>query len=395
MAMPHLLRRSILAIGLLGLLNASALAVEPSSVRFATFNASLNRTAAGELIEHLQSRDRLQIKRVAEVVQRVRPQVLLRNEFDYDPQGRAAELFQRNYLGVSQNGQPSIDYPHRFTAPVNTGEPSGLDLDHDGQSDGPNDAYGFGRFPGQYGMIVYSMLPIDLDAVRTFQKFLWMDMPSAHVPRLPETGEAYYSPAAWNVLRLSSKSFWDLPLSVDGQTIHLLVSHPTPPVFDGPEDRNGRRNHDEIRLLADYIDPARGNYLVDDLGRRGGLANESHFIIAGDLNADPEDGDSFQHAARQLTEHHLVDGGKFPASRGAVERSRQRPRENASHRGEPAHDTADFGRAGNLHVDYVLPSRTLKTVESGVFWPARDEPGAELVRASDHRMVWIDVQLKP
>ena len=41
--------------------------------------------------------------------------------------------------------------------------------------------------------------------------------------------------------------------NVKGKTFHLLASHPTPPVFDGDEDRNGKRNHDEVRLIADYI----------------------------------------------------------------------------------------------------------------------------------------------
>ena len=34
-------------------------------------------------------------------------------------------------------------------------------------------------------------------------------------------------------------------IQIDGKTVHFLTSHPTPPVFDGPEDRNGTRNGDE------------------------------------------------------------------------------------------------------------------------------------------------------
>ena len=54
-------------------------------------------------------------------------------------------------------------------------------------------------------------------------------------------------------------------------TLHVLASHPTPPTFDGPEDRNGRRNHDEIRFWADYISPGQSGYIVDDEGRSGGI----------------------------------------------------------------------------------------------------------------------------
>lgn len=60
------------------------------------------------------------------------------------------------------------------------------------------------------------------------------------------------------VLRLSSKSHWDVPIDIplgDGvtQRVHMLLHHPTPPAFDGQEGRNLRRNHDEIRLFADYV----------------------------------------------------------------------------------------------------------------------------------------------
>lgn len=89
---------------------------------------------------------------VAEIIQRNDPDVLLINEFDYDSSGEAVALFQENYLGVSQNSAKAVDYPYVYLAPSNTGIPSGLDLDNDGATDGPGDAYGFGLFPGQYGL---------------------------------------------------------------------------------------------------------------------------------------------------------------------------------------------------------------------------------------------------
>lgn len=60
-------------------------------------------------------------------------------------------------------------------------------------------------------------------------------------------------PSGLAVLRLSSKSHWDLPDYVGDRVVHVLAAHPTPPVFDGPEDRNGLRNADEIRFWADYV----------------------------------------------------------------------------------------------------------------------------------------------
>jgi hypothetical protein len=246
---------------------------EERSARFATFNASLNRAAEGELVADLSTPDDVQAQAVAEVIQRVRPDVLLINEFDFDAEGLAARLFQRNYLSVGHNGAKPIHYRYRFVAPSNTGIPSGFDLDNSGTVGGPNDAFGFGAYPGQFGMAVFSRYPILRHQVRTFQLFLWQDMPGALLPDDPATPAPadWYSPEELAIFRLSSKSHWDVPVLVGGKVIHTLVSHPTPPVFDGPEDRNGTRNHDEIRLWADYVLPSRSRYLYDDQGQQGGL----------------------------------------------------------------------------------------------------------------------------
>ena len=97
---------------------------------------------------------------------------------------------------MAQNGAEPIHYPHVFLAPSNTGVDSGFDLDNDGQLGGPGDAQGFGFFEGQYGMVLLSQYPIDQLGVRTFQNFLWKDMPGAALPDDPNTPAAqdWYSP---------------------------------------------------------------------------------------------------------------------------------------------------------------------------------------------------------
>src|SRR3712207_5788220 len=112
------------------LLAAPAAAAPPETVRVATFNASLNRAAEGELVADLSTPDDPQAREVAEVVQRVRPDVLLINEFDHAP--AAVDLFRDNYLERGQNGAEPIEYPHAFIAPSNTGVPSGFDLNNNG-----------------------------------------------------------------------------------------------------------------------------------------------------------------------------------------------------------------------------------------------------------------------
>jgi hypothetical protein len=375
----------------------------------ATFNASLTRSSAGDLIDDLSSGDDAQARAVAEIIQRVAPDVLLINEFDYDEDGEAASLFRQLYLeqGLHETVEP-ISFPYFFSAPVNTGIPSGHDLDNRGGIGGPGDALGFGAFPGQYGMLVLSKHPIRTDGIRTFQSFLWRDMPGALLPDGPATAAPtdWYDPDELDVLRLSAKSHWDLPIAFEGGEIRVLVSHPTPPVFDDPPDYpagvdfNGRRNHDEIRFWADYVAGGdRASYIVDDSGRSGGIAAGAAFVIMGDLNADPDDGDSYERSIGLLLDHPRVNDTR-PASAGAIESAHLEGGADDDHIGDPRLDTSDFRDGpGNLRVDYVLPSTGLDIDGAGVFWPMRSEDTFRLVGdsgttpapSSDHRAVWVDL----
>ncbi len=375
----------------------------PEEVRFATFNASLNRFAAGNLAAELSAPGSAQPDAIAEIIQRARPDVLLVNEFDFDAGHVALDGFQDNYLSVAHGSAAPIVYPYRYTAPSNTGIASGLDLDNSGGVGGPGDAFGFGFFEGQFGMAVYSMYPIDFDEIRTFQLFLWKDMPGALLPDNPP-GTPWFTPEELDVVRLSSKSHWDVPIEIGNKTVHFLVSHPTPPVFDGPEDRNGTRNHDEIRFWADYIGPgaSQGSYIYDDNGVSGGLAPGSMFVIAGDQNSDPNDGDSIPGSAQLLLDHPRVNTKVTPSSLGGPEQAALQGVANTTHLSDPAFDTADFGDfppfgPGNLRVDYVLPSKNLRITDAGVFWPETADPLFPLVGtfpfpSSDHKLVWIDVR---
>jgi len=404
------LASALILILLLGLLPASlATAKTFGSVRFATFNASLNRGAAGQALSDLSAPDNDQADAVAEIIQRIRPDVLLINEFDYyaptadAPDGPLVEAFRDNYLEVAHGDAAPIDYPYSFVAESNTGIPSGFDLNNNGVVGGPDDAYGFGFFPGQFGMAVYSRFPIQTEQIRTFQHFLWKDMPGARLPDDPATAAPadWYSPAEQAVFRLSSKSHWDVPITIGRKTVHFLVSHPTPPVFDGPEDRNGTRNFDEIRFWADYITPGEtSSYIYDDASASGGLKGGELFVIAGDQNSDPLDGDSIPGAIQQLIEHDLVNVSFTPSSLGAVEAAALQGGANASHRSDPKYDTADFadGAPGNLRADYVLPRDNIKILDGAVFWPVQADPlfgltGVFPFPSSDHRAVWLDLRV--
>ncbi|MCK7594150.1 endonuclease/exonuclease/phosphatase family protein [Lysobacter sp. CAU 1642] len=374
----------LIALLLLGA--GEAVSAPPAALRIATFNASLNDDA-GRLPQRLREGHE-PARHAAAILQRVRPDIVLINEFDHDPEGLAAHIFRQRYLGRSQAGDAPLDYPHAYAGPVNTGVPSGLDINGDGKVEGPNDAWGFGRHPGQFGMLLLSRHPIDAAALRSFRRFAWSRLPDASRPHHPD-GRPLHSDAVWAQLRLSSKSHWDVPVATPFGTLHLLAAHPTPPVFDGPENLNGLRNHDELKLWKHYLDGGEQSWLCDDQGRCGGLPAGRAFVIIGDLNADPQDGDTQPGAVQQLTSHPRVldypaprsDGGRQATDRGPPKRT------------DPATHTAQFGaRTGNMRVDYVLPSVDFEVVASGVFWPTGDQPEAAWLDCSDHRLVWVDLR---
>lgn len=392
---------NILLGGAITLLIVSACEPEPSPsapkqsvVRFATFNIAMGLEQRGAMAAALESGQDARLKALAAVLQTVRPDVVLLNEFDYDPAVDAAGLLNRNYLERAGDDRQSISYPHSLRPKTNTGIDSGLDLDRNGVTGEPADAWGFGHFPGQYGMLILSRFPIDRDAVRTFQMFPWSKLPGALRPE-NEDGSHYYPDAVWAKLRLSSKNHLDVPIDLGEHTVHLLASHPTPPVFDGPEDRNGKRNHDEIAFWRHYIAEPSAPWIIDDAGRAGGLEAGAAFVIAGDLNADPNDGDAYPGAIAQLLDHPGVNSDCTPKSEGGAEAAEKQAGINLEHSGDPAADTSDFNdeTAGNYRIDYVLPSRGLKVDDCGVYWPESTSPEHEFATFSDHRLVWVDLEL--
>lgn len=370
--------------------------VPPVPLRIATYNIEDVRTS--DLLDSEHPR----LKRVANEIAQLKADILLINEIQFDgdgdpwrpedqPHGMNGERLAQL---VNQSAGP-VRYK-AFMAPSNTGIASGFDLNNDGVitmivpdlpeggvdgSPGPqtaegraygNDAFGFGMFPGQYGMalLVSDRHEVLHDGVRTFQNFLWKDLPGALVPSDPDSGSPWYDDLEWGAMRLSSKSHWDIPIRLEsGEVIHVLASHPTPPAFDGPEMRNKFRNHDEIRFWYEYL--SGGSFLIDDLGRAGGLPEGRPFVIVGDLNADADEGSSFDNPIQKyLLDHPRVAGDYVPAA------SVELPDLDDD-------DTAWWG----LRVDYVLPSTGLTILDGGV----RRSTIVREEATGDHFPVWLDL----
>jgi len=374
---------------------------QATELKVATFNVSMEalnyqssetNDVSNKTLQIALESDHQQIKNIAEIIQRVNPDIILLNEFDNqenikDNQHHTLKKFINQYLNESQNGQNKIDFPYFYQGQVNTGVNSELDLDGNGKAGVlPGDGFGYGHFSGHFGMVLLSKYPIEHKDVRTFQLFKWRDMPNALQPVDPKTAKPWFSTEAWEKMRLSSKSHWDIPVKVNGKIIHVLASHPTPPVFDGPEDRNGKRNHDEIRFWSDYVSAEKSAYIYDDKGEKGGLKLSAPFVILGDLNASSKDGDAINAGISGLLMHDNIQDA-MPESQGA--KIHTLDNKNARHH------TA-FWR---MRADYVLPSKVGFTIkDSGVYWPTENEDTFRLIKdrsaSSDHRMVWLDLLLK-
>lgn len=342
-----------------------AVAGRAETFRVATYHTDLARKGPGLLLRDILKGDE-QVDAVAGVIARMRPDILLLLDVDYDLEARALAALNARITAAGHR------FDHVFTRRPNSGMATDLDLDGDGRRGGPGDAQGFGRFAGEGGMAVLSRWPVG--AITDLSGLVWGALPWAMSPEVD--GRPFPSPEARAVQRLSSVAHWVVPVETPAGQVTLAAFHATPPVFDGPEDRNGMRNHDEITLWRHWMDGAFG------------APPEGRFIVLGDANLDPVDGEGRKGAILGLLgDARLQD--PMPESPGAVVEA------DPQHRGDPALDTVNWPGPdpGNLRVDYVLPSVDFRVRGAGVFWPAPGEAGHELAeRASRHRLVWVDLE---
>lgn len=358
----------IAALWLVVSLGAAVAHADASRLRIATYNVELTRDGPGLALRDIQSEGDPQVAALVEVISTIRPDILALQGIDFDYKLETLNAFAD---ALEQSG---LSYDHRFALPTNRGLQTELDLDGDGRHGGPSDAQGFGRFYGQGAMAILSSFPILVDDFRDFSALLWRDLPMAQIP-LTSTGGLFPSTEALDIQRLSSSGHWIVPVEVaSGVVINLMTFHASPPVFDGPEDRNGLRNADEI-LFWDHL-----------LAGRLSESPTEPFVLAGSATLDPQDSDGRHVAIETLLTHPQLQD-VAPTSKGA------RAAPDEGHEGDNALDTVDWPRVGRLRVDYVLPSVELQVLDSGVYWPNEGEDGfSAVLAASRHRLVWVDLK---
>lgn len=337
------------------------------SLRIATFHTELDRKGPGLLLRDILRGDP-QAEAVAAIIAGQTPDIVVLQGIDYDLDLLALSALRDR---VSAHGHKMA---HVFAAAPNTGVATGLDMDGDGRRGGPRDAQGYGAFSGQGGMAILSRYPIDHENLRDFSTDLWADFAWARLP-ITKAGP-FPSAAAQAQQRLSTTGHWVVPVKVGARHVTLLAFHASPPAFDGPEQRNVLRNHDEILFWLHLLDSGTGH------------AVKAPFVVIGNANLDPVDGGGLKTAIqRLLADPRIVD----PAPRRAPPPATADP-----HKGDPALDTASWPAPGpgDLRVSYILPSVTLSVSQSGIHWPPADSAaGRQARQASRHRLVWVDLLL--
>lgn len=354
-------------------------------LRVATLHAEISGGSSAEVLEELSGGMHPQARVLAETVQVNAPDVLVLTGLSYDEHQQIAASINEEYLSRGQNGQTGIDYSHIYTAPTNSGIDSGADLDGDGRVGGPGDALGYGRYAGERGMAVFSVHPIVEDEVRTFQEFLWQDMPENSLPA------EEFSTLEKSVLRLPSTSMWDIPLEVPGEPdpVHLVATDLNSP--PGPTAPDTARSEDQRRMVSEYVSGAAW-YLYDDDGAYGGLDSAAPFVVAGGL-ADAQELQTWPNQ-RVPELSSLLEGESIqdPGPEAITEEPLPERREAT------VDPQATHGLSGDTAVrsSYVLPAAALNVDNSGVFWPAEGEFGFDLVDPADPdspagRLVWLDI----
>lgn len=306
----------------------SASVLSAKDIRVALWHVPLTRDGPGVLLRDLAKKNAALIA-VVNALFDGDADIIVLTRFDYDASGATLRAFAKLIDG---------GHIHLQALRSNSGIPTRLDIDQDGRLGEPEDAQAYGRFPGQEALAVLSRFPIETAGLLSYNDILWRDFPSTLMTGID---------TALDVQRLSSGGHWVLPVFLSNDPtkspVSLLIGHAGPPVFDGPEDRNGRRNHDELQLWQQII---------------GGI--DRPFIFMANTNLDPERGDGYRAAMAQfLSLDRLID----PLA-GQI--------------------TAYWDKPGPMRVSYILPSSEFQITDAQV-WPVIDD--------QQHGLITVDVML--
>lgn len=316
----------------------TACAASAEIIRFATYDTGLGRKGPGVMLRDLRAARNEQSEAALAVIAAGQADVILLMDVDWDQGSLGLDALAERLADLGQS------YPYRLSLRPNSGIPSGVDLDGDGTTHEARDALGYGWFTGDSGLVVLSRYP--LGRTRDLSDMRWSDRSEA-AQLLP--------PEARQIVPLATTAQWVVPVMLGATEITLITLSAGTPVFDGPEDRNGLRNRDELAL-------------VSELARDADLP-----LVMGRANQDPERGEGVREALSDLLNLTALQDARPTAPDGSSA-------------------TVRWDGPGEMRVDYVLPPRALSVVGAGVLWPEPGDPLRAITEtAGPARLVWVDV----
>ncbi len=310
----------------------------------ATLHADLIRKGPALLLRDLERGKDKQVAALRMLVKTIQPDILFLTKVDFDLEHRTGSALKE-----------ALGFKHMFTRAPNSMTPTALDLDGDGRA---GDRQAWVRYAGEGGMLLLSQHPVEL--AYHLNDLLWKDAPNAAMP-VNEHGAPFPSAEAQGVQKLVSQGLWIVTVTPEIlPPLTLVLFHNQTPAFDGPEDLNGLRNSAQLGLLSAVMDEDYGTFPKD------------RFILMGNANLDPNDGDGERAAISALLADKRLQDAKPVSESGD-------------------HVTANWEKYGSMRVSYVLPSTDWSIAQAGVVWPNDGPLRAAAEQASRHRMVWVDV----
>lgn len=363
-------------------------AVETQRVRVGHWN--IKELGTKKLLDE----DAPQLVAMAQVLDRFRPDILSINELQFDIENvpeaglpGAPSTVQPGDACQAKNARrladrlhalnPELRYDYAVVAMGNSGvEFQTTEEVADNFKVRPDE------FLGRYSLGLISRYPILHDQVRVLHDLAWHDLPGNSIDAIREDLDIEVPEGYW----LFEKAIVVVPIDVNGSILHVVLLHP---MTSGFHPMNPYRNHDELRALQ--------LWLAGELDAPGWepLPEDAMFVLIGDWNVDPEDGDGDRASLPQVLSSPRVVT-HFPEGEGGTKGVN--PRRNTFLSGCGREDGTLPWNPQNkmqMQLDYMLPSTTIgQPTESGIFWPTYPSEDWNLAcRASDHRLMWEDLAL--
>jgi hypothetical protein len=240
---------------------------------------------------------------------------------------------------------------------------------------------GWGEFEGRFNTAVISRFPILRDQARIVTDVAWEDLPDNKIALMKQQTNIDV-PAGFP---LFEKGLHVVPVQIGAQVLHLVLLHTVSPAFD---PINPYRNYDELRGLKLFLD-----------GQLPGvepLPPEAKFIVIGDLNADPDDGDGLSGAIQQVLEHPSLVAW-MPEGAGTKGNNGKYNTYLSGCGNDDGMIPPDPTLKFQMQLDYMLPSSTVGQPLGGeIFFPdfETDKDAYDLAcNASDHRLLSMELEL--